>query len=180
MRFLGILALVALTACAQTPPPAVIDAPVFRDTSAQIASQADVTAERMAGTWFVRQAFAGQPKSPATLVLSELPDGKLQLTAEQTICRADLCEAETILVQLRPTGPGRWTPVGPQSILPKMDIWVMWMDFDSRTATLGTPSGEFGWIIDKSTSGGGDRINAARDIMDWFGYDVGRLTDVKP
>ena len=58
------------------------------------------------------------------------------------------------------------------------DLWVLWMDFDSRTAAIGTPSGAFGFIIDKSLTGGADRITAAREIMDWFGYDLARLADV--
>jgi apolipoprotein D and lipocalin family protein len=56
---------------------------------------------------------------------------------------------------------------------------VMWMDFDSRTAAIGTPNGDFGWIMDKNPTGGGDRIAAARDIMDWFGYDVSQLQEVE-
>lgn len=62
-------------------------------------------------------------------------------------------------------------PVDPPRGWPKAELWVKWMDFDDRTASIGSPSGEFGSIIDKSATGGADRIIAARDIMQWFGYD---------
>jgi apolipoprotein D and lipocalin family protein len=70
-------------------------------------------------------------------------------------------------------------PAGDQALLPAAEIWVLWMDFDDRTAAIGTPSGRFGWIMDKNTTGGGDRITAARDIMEWFGYNMAQLEEVR-
>jgi apolipoprotein D and lipocalin family protein len=48
----------------------------------------------------------------------------------------------------------------------------MWMDADNRTAAIGTPGGSFGWIMDRKATGGDDRIQAAREIMEWQGYDM--------
>ena len=53
--------------------------------------------------------------------------------------------------------------------------WVLWVDADYRTAAIGTPSGSFGWIIDRAKSGGEDRIKAARDVLGFNGYDLSRL-----
>lgn len=53
-------------------------------------------------------------------------------------------------------------------------FWVLWADADMRTVVIGTPSGRFGFILNR---GGfpADRLTAARDILDWNGYDLGRL-----
>lgn len=53
--------------------------------------------------------------------------------------------------------------------------WVLWVDDDYRTAAIGTPSGSFGWIIDRERSGGEDRVKAARDVLAFNGYDMSRL-----
>lgn len=167
----------ALTACAPEPaqkPPA----DVFRNTGAQIASQTDVTAERMAGGWYIRQRFASEAGPVYRMSLVALPGGVLEMSELIGDCVDDMCNEQEIVVLLRPAGPGRWVADGPQPLLPEGELWVMWMDYDSRTAAIGTPSGEFGWIMDKNPRGGGDRITAARDIMDWFGYNLRRLEEV--
>jgi len=56
-----------------------------------------------------------------------------------------------------------------------IQTWVLWVDADYRTAALGNPEGTVGMIIDRKPTGGNDRIKAARDIMDWFGYDLEAL-----
>ncbi|SMX37252.1 hypothetical protein [Octadecabacter ascidiaceicola] len=175
-----VLAMVSslLVACTEEPVAPVQPAEVFRDTAAQIASQTDVTAARMAGEWAIRQRFAA-PRTPRSgMSLSALPNEALQLTVIGGDCIDDVCFEEETLILLEKTGPGRWTAQGPQTALPEGEFWVMWMEFDSRTAAIGAPSGEFGWIMDKNITGGGDRITAARDIMDWFGYNVSRLEEV--
>ena len=171
--------MLALLAGCTLGPPKLAQVEVFRDPSAQIASQTDVTADRMAGEWYIRQRFTSETGPVFRMSLGALSDGDLELTDLIGDCIDDVCNEEEVFVLLKPSGPGRWTPTGPQALLPDAELWVMWMDFDSRTAAIGTPSGEFGWIMDKNPTGGGDRITAARDIMDWFGYDVGRLEGVR-
>jgi apolipoprotein D and lipocalin family protein len=69
------------------------------------------------------------------------------------------------------TGPGRFRiGDGPE-------WWVMWMDGDNRTAAIGSPGGEFGWIMDRAPKGGADRIKAAKEIMQWMGYDMSRAME---
>lgn len=179
-RIVAGVVLAVLSGC--TPDVVVPPSPaeVFRDTSAQIASQTDVTAARMAGTWFIRQRIGGISQKFDTLTLNVLPDDALQLAVTLGSCDQGVCDVKEHLILLVRTGPGRWTPRNPPGFWPPQDIWVMWMDFDSRTAAIGTPSGEFGWIMDKNPTGGRDRIVAARDIMEWFGYDMARLREVRP
>lgn len=179
VRFIaGLMVLLGLIACTQeVSQHQPVD--TFRDPSAQIASQTDVTAARMAGEWHVRQRFSGYSAMGPNLELSVLPAGALQLRLPISACVQSVCTNDGhALVLLEPTGPGRWTPVNPPQALFDQELWVMWMDYDTRTAAIGTPSGEFGWIMDKSASGGRDRLVAARDIMEWFGYDVTKLQAV--
>lgn len=178
-RILAAILLVLAVGCTQdVPPPEPVV--TYRNASAQIASQTDVTAERMTGDWYIRQSFAGPSDFENPIEMRELPSGALQMRATFSVCQFDQCvEGVQPLVLLEPSGPGRWTPLDAPFGLPQQEIWVMWMDFDSRTMAIGTPSGEFGWILDKNPAGGQDRITAARDIMDWFGYDVARLEKVE-
>ena len=66
-------------------------------------------------------------------------------------------------------GQGRFTIAGLDD-----PFWVLWADADMRTVVIGTPSGRFGFILNR---GGfpADRLTAARDILDWNGYDLSRL-----
>lgn len=163
-----------LIACTEvTPPPTV--APSFRNQDAQIASQTNITAARMSGDWVVRQRYDGFLDLFDTMTITQLPNNALQIAVMIGSCIESDCSVGERLVMLAQTGPGRWTPVDPPAFWPDNEVWVMWMDFDSRTAAIGTPSGEFGWIMDRNATGGRDRIAAARDIMDWFGYDLSLL-----
>ena len=56
----------------------------------------------------------------------------------------------------------------------EMDVVVLWVDEGFRTASIGTPDGSFGWIIDRAARGGADRIKAAGEILAFNGYDVTR------
>lgn len=178
IRVVAGLMAVILVGCAQEQP-ILPQVDIFRDPSAQIASQANVSADRMAGRWFIRQGFVNRSRPVTAVTFSTLPNGGLQMAQTRLTCELDICLNVETLVLLEQTGPGRWMPVDPPIATSPAEFWVMWMDFDSRTVAIGTPSGEFGWIMDKSRIGGRDRITAARDIMDWFGYTVAHLQEVE-
>lgn len=55
------------------------------------------------------------------------------------------------------------------------ELWVLWVDEGFRTAVIGNPAGTFAWIIDRAPKGGADRIKAAREILDFNGYNVRAL-----
>lgn len=76
----------------------------------------------------------------------------------------------------RLTGPGRLTQtLGGDS----EELWVLWVDADYRTAVIGTPSGRVGLVMNRTPAIPPDRLKAARDVMDWNGYDVARLEAVR-
>ena len=54
---------------------------------------------------------------------------------------------------------------------------VMWIDEGFRTAAIGDADGRWAAILDRA-GGSPDRIQAARDILDFNGWDVAKLTQV--
>jgi len=168
-----LLALVLLTACAKAPPPdeQQSDIPgLLRNPTAPLASQTDVTANRLEGEWYIRQAAFGQKNSFLRFDIGTQANGDLLLS---------LCDVlECVPHVLKQSGLGRWMIEPFQGVvtaLPKGDIWVLWMDFDDRTVVFGDPLGRHVWILDRQPEGGLDRIAAARDILDWYGYDLSQL-----
>jgi len=52
---------------------------------------------------------------------------------------------------------------------------VMWVDADFETAAIGTASGSFGAVIDRDGVLPADRAAAARDILNFYGWDTTAL-----
>ncbi len=126
-------------------PPAPI--PVRNPTSL-VASQSDANLARLAGDWRIVSA-AGMPAG-ATVRFG-----------------ADRAEMNGVVLSLTALGPGRIA-------LGDEEIWVHWLDADNRTAALGEPGGKRVWIMDR-TGQPGERLAAARKILDWYGYDLSRM-----
>jgi len=98
-------------------------------------------------------------------------------------CNADdLCEAAQFDVPYPAGLAGRWGDgrsfVAPGLEVPA-DLWVFWSDVDRRTLVLGDPQGRFVVILDRSETGGADRITAARRILQGYGYDLDRLETIR-
>ncbi|MGH1414626.1 MAG: lipocalin [Pelagimonas sp.] len=120
-----------------------------RNPTAQVASQADVTIDRLVGTWKIVQGAGIAPHS-------------------QVIVGPELAEIGGETLPFIAIGPGRF-------LLGGDEIWVHWLDINNRTAAMGEPGGKRVWIMDKSGTPG-ERLNAARRILDWYGYDLSRMT----
>jgi apolipoprotein D and lipocalin family protein len=69
---------------------------------------------------------------------------------------------------IRPSGPGRFTAGG-------REFWVLWIDADNRTAVIGTPGGGFGAVLNRGAAIPGDRLEAARRVLAFNGYDLALL-----
>jgi apolipoprotein D and lipocalin family protein len=54
---------------------------------------------------------------------------------------------------------------------------VMWVDEGFRTAAIGAADGSWAAVIDRGR-GAPDRVTAAREILDFNGWDVGQLREV--
>ena len=162
--------LALLAACAPKPPAGEAS---FRRAGADIWSNAVTAPSALAGTWrqvatFSDAGSAGcapgfvtfTPQSTALFA-----EGRLCLNGQQASFRGPM-----VL-----TGLGRLRPVGQVQPPLGQDWWLLWIDVDVRTVVIGTPSGAFGFILNRDARLPADRAKAAREILDWNGYDTSRL-----
>ncbi|NDV00427.1 lipocalin family protein [Pseudoroseicyclus tamaricis] len=70
--------------------------------------------------------------------------------------------------ELTPLSAGRWQgPAGP--------LWLLWADESFRVAVLGSPEGTFGFVLERPGQVQGDLREAAREMLDFNGYELGEL-----
>ena len=53
--------------------------------------------------------------------------------------------------------------------------WVLWADTDYRTLVIGTPSGAFGFVLNRGGLLPEDRLRSAREVLAWNRYDLALL-----
>ena len=141
-----------LAACTTAAPPPV-PVPGFRDMTSPIGSTTRGSPYDMAGNWQVQAAYPGGLFGPGDgVVLDFAADGSGVMNG----------------LPLQVVRPNRWQAGG-------AEYWVLWVDDDFRTAVIGTPSGAFGWIMDRPGAASVDRTRAAREILEFSGYDLSRL-----
>ncbi|ASM72861.1 MULTISPECIES: lipocalin family protein [Roseobacteraceae] len=160
------VALALLAGCAQVPP-----SPGYRDQSVIIASTTRFEVKRFAGEWAVRAAF---PQDAALRAVTARQDGAAFTLAWHRCDAAGQCGTVPEVWSAKVTGQGRYMLSDPSGDTNRM-LWVLWVDDGFRTAVVGTPDGTLGWILDRNATGGADRIAAAREVLDFNGYDLTRL-----
>ena len=171
MRHLLLALFLALSGCSYIA--------VYRDTDAPISSQANFDVTRYLGTWHEVARFpvpfeAGCVGVTATYGLRE--DG---LVSVLNICRnPDGSEKSRISGTAEVVGPGRLKVRFPSVPFVAADYWVLWIDADYRTAVVGAPNGRSGWILNRDPAISPDRLQAARDILAYNGYDLTKLMEV--
>ncbi|MGC1495869.1 MAG: lipocalin family protein [Sulfitobacter sp.] len=144
----------------------------YRDTSALIGATSRFALGRFAGAWTVREYFPTEQRLNNFDVILESGG---TFTWVETTGQASLGQdAEQNATLGTITGQGRF-----RLDWDDKDYWILWVDEGFRTAVIGTPNGQFGYIVDRSRTGGADRIKAAREILDFNGYDVSKLRVVK-
>ncbi len=160
--------LLLLAACG----PQAIRIDGFRSTG-PIYSNAVLDLSTLTGRWTQAASFsaAGSPAcAPGAAEFTGSPTG-LMLTARLCLNGSTLAYRGPLAV----TGPGRLTPAAPAPRPLDREWWVLWADTDLRTLVIGTPDGSFGFILNRGGALPPDRLVAAREILDWNGYDLGRL-----
>lgn len=157
-----IWALVLLGACAAPAPTHIT---TYRKMAAPIWSNAQLDAGRLVGAW--RQAAAFGPEAagcaPGT---AEIGGAAGALSVDASLCLGG--KGVRLSGPMAAAGPGRFR-VGDQ------EWWVIWVDTDYRTLAIGTPKGEFGFILNRGGALPPDRLRAAREIFDFNGYDTRHL-----
>ncbi len=148
--------------------------PAYRDTSVPIASMAVFDPSRYAGDWYEVARFpvpfqVGCTKTRATY--GQPVDG--------TISVRNTCvkngQLSTIAGNATLVGPGR-LKVRLDGVPFAADYWVLWVDEGYRTAVVGVPSGRAGWILNRDPGIPADRLQAARDVLEFNGYDLNELS----
>jgi apolipoprotein D and lipocalin family protein len=153
--------LLLLAACAAKPPASA----GFRAPDAPIWSAAAFAPAQAAGTWRQVADFRLDGSSCGAGEVSITPQAS-GLRLDGTLCLAGVARKVSGLAV--PAGPGRLTVAGE-------DWWILWVDTGYRTMAIGTPTGRFGFILDRGAIPG-DRLTAAREIFDFNGYRTAELT----
>ena len=176
MRLLLWAAVLALGACAAVVPSSVPSGPSFRDHSVPIGVTSRFNTKDFEGLWYVRAGFDPDIGRMA-LRMMETPAGRVMRLGVVVCDAAGGCGDFAEDLPVKTLGKGRFLVTMPDG--QDREMWVLWLDEGFRTAVLGNKVGDFGWIIDRSTTGGADRIKAAREILDFNGYAVNMLRTVK-
>jgi apolipoprotein D and lipocalin family protein len=136
----------------------------YRLASAPLYSSAVLDRSRLVGRWSQVATFG--PAQPGCKAGGVDIKGGANLTASFRLC---LSGADSKGVgPLQPTGPGRFVIAG-------QEWWVLWADGDYRTLVIGTPSGRFGFVLNRAGGISADRMRAAREILEWNGYDLAQF-----
>ncbi|EYD74538.1 hypothetical protein Rumeso_03834 [Rubellimicrobium mesophilum DSM 19309] len=180
MKRLVLVALLVLSACgrqaAEAPPGEAVS---FRDRTVPIGSTTRGEPTDLNGDWVVSAAFGQGPVRGADV--GDRVQVALDASGTGQWVLADRAGG-WLRVPVTLVRAGRYEVPGPQpaasvvfgTATPK--LVVLWVDDDFRTAVVGTPDGSFGWVMDRPGRGSPDRMAAAREVLDFNGYDVGRLS----
>lgn len=166
-----------LASCAPVPPVF----PVYRDTTAPISSKAVFDPVAYAGVWHEVARYPVPFEANcarATAEYSLRPQGDLSVL---NICRnSDGSERSRIVGRANVVGPGRLKVQFDGIPFVSADYWVLWVDDGYRTAVVGAPDGKSGWILNRDPEIPTDRLNAARDVLEFNGYDLSQLMEIHP
>lgn len=167
MRQLSLLLLVLLAACA-APPPRVVP---YRKAGAPIYSNAGLDPARLAGNWHELAGFYDPAETGCAVGLTQVQprrDGGLTLTLSECAgvgARTVTATPAGAAGRFRAELPG---PLGEP-------WWVLWIAEDNSAVVIGTPSGHFGAILGRTPTLRPDVMEAARQLLDFNGYDLKRL-----
>jgi apolipoprotein D and lipocalin family protein len=154
-RVAGFLLVLSLAACGQHPPRGDIP---LRNPTAAFGGTSRFDAARFAGDW-------------ATVAC--LGDCAPQVRYAQTTGGDYLRQAGGTTTAYAISAPG---------ILRQRDadrtLVVMWVDEGFRTAVVGDADGRWAAILNRDRRPAPDRIMAAREILDFNGWDVSKLRKI--
>lgn len=145
----------------------------YRDSSVQMTSMAIFDAQRYAGLWYEVARFPAPFQKGCTNTEAEY-----DVIAPNALSVRNTCMKDGRLSVIE----GKATVVGPGRLKVKLgaipfagDYWVLWVDQDYQTAVVGAPSGNVGWILNRTPKITPDRLNAARQVLDFNGYRLSEL-----
>jgi len=158
MSRLNLIACAFLAACVSSG--AGVPKGNYRPNGGQVYSSAVFDAARLPGRW--QQVATFGPASCSAGKVDVKPGGK----AAFRLCLGG--HDSKGAGRLRAIGPGRFAIAG-------QEWWVLWADGDYRTLVIGHPSGAFGFVLNRGGAISADRMAAAREILEWNGYDLSQF-----
>jgi len=159
---LALAGVAALAGCASAPSTSNL-----RDPKAPISSASLFDAARFGGTWQV--VASGVPGCAGSQKWDW--DGMAGYQVSGIECAG---VAKPLADRVVLTGPGG--RLAARTGFGGEPIFVMWVDQDYRIAALGTPSGRWGMILSRQTPARPDLLKAAREVLDFNGYDLAKVS----
>ncbi|MEM6375621.1 MAG: lipocalin [Pseudomonadota bacterium] len=142
----------------------------FRAVSKPLSTTTRADQSALSGQWYVRGFFPGDESLSRVTFLPNVEGSPgIKIDTQSCLLGAD-CIGQSHIHSLKKLGPNRALVEGTGR-----EIWLVWIDEGQRTAAIGTPGGGFGWILDRRPTGGQDRISAAREVLDFNGYDISQM-----
>lgn len=172
-RMMTLALLVALAACAKAPKG---PGPSYRDAGLNLYSNAVFDPNRALGDWQQVASFTkgnDAPCTPGTTRFSDYSAASNNMSVATELCLAGQKVVFNGKADFRAAGRFALSGADPQGI--GEPWWVIWVDTDYRTMAIGTPSGRFGFILNRGGALPQDRMTAAREILAWNGYNVVQL-----
>jgi len=157
-----LIAFVLLAACVAAPTTVLVGR--YRPADAPIYSSAVLEPVRLVGRWQQVAGFGATGCPPGVVEITRNGNG---LAISYRLCQAGGVAQGKGTMQV--DGPGRFVLPGQPG-----PWWVLWADADYRTLVIGTPNGRLGFILNRGAISA-DRLVAAREILDWNGYDLRQL-----
>lgn len=156
------------------PQPEAFDGFSFRDRSVPMGVISRFDEARFEGAWQVRARIPGT-EATDTIRFEDRATGLQMQVRAQNCGSGQACVdiADTLRVTREDGQAGKYLVEMASGQTRRM--WVIWVDEGFRTAVIGNPEGSFAWVLDRQASGGADRLLAAREILDFNGYDVSQL-----
>ncbi len=165
---LALLVLLGLAACGALSGG-------YRDQSATIASSASFDPTRYLGRWY---EVARYPNPFQAECAGAYVDYSAGVAGEILVRNTCLDETGAAISEISGTaqvvGPGRLS-VRLEGVPVAAPYWVLWVDEGYRTAVVGQPNGRAGWVLNRDPVIPQDRWTAAREVLDFNGYDLSRL-----
>ncbi len=171
MRMVLLVCLGVLAGCGPKPGARIS----YRDASLSIYSNAVFDAARLQGEWVQVAGFQrpnGATCSGGRAIFGP-PDAEGRLRLKTSLCLSGQDTRFDGYVDTVASGRFALSGADPKGI--GQVWWILWADIDNRTLLIGTPSGDFGFILNREGRVPADRLNAAREILDFNGYDLTRL-----
>lgn len=159
--FIGLLML--LSACGSS----------YRDRDVAMTSMAIFDAEKYAGLWYEIARFPVSFQEGCSNTQADYMPLSADVLKVTNSCFRD-GSLSVIEGKATVAGPGRLkVRLGRMPFA--ADYWVLWVDADYQTAVVGVPSGRAGWILNRTPQISADRLEAARAVLQFNGYDVSQL-----